>query len=73
MLTGSSSLDESLAGFIAGASSTLILHPMDLIKVRLQLSKSSLRNILLELRKIGLSGFYRGITPNLTGKTHFSY
>lgn len=60
--------DEAIAGFIAGASATLVLHPMDLLKVRLQLSKSSLTNIFSSLNKLGIKAFYRGVSPNLTGK-----
>lgn len=35
-LTGSHPLDHAIAGFIAASTSTLLLHPLDLIKTRLQ-------------------------------------
>ena len=34
--TGLVSLDQAVAGFVAGAASTLALHPLDLIKTRFQ-------------------------------------
>ena len=69
MLTGSASADESIAGFMAGASATMILHPMDLVKVRLQLSKSSLNSIFTNLKGSGIRAYYRGVSPNLAGST----
>lgn len=67
MLSGSTAADEAIAGFIAGASATLVLHPIDLVKVRLQLSRSPLRSIFLALRQNGVRAYYRGLSPNLAG------
>lgn len=35
------SRNEAISGFLAGASSTLILHPLDLIKTRIQVDRNS--------------------------------
>lgn len=35
-LTGSKAMDQAVAGFVAGAVTTLLLHPLDLIKTRFQ-------------------------------------
>ncbi|KAI5310667.1 hypothetical protein KEM55_003790 [Ascosphaera atra] len=45
---------ETVAGLTAGTISTLALHPLDLVKTRLQGN---------------LAGFYRGLTPNLIGNS----
>ncbi|KAF0441188.1 mitochondrial FAD carrier protein [Gigaspora margarita] len=77
---GNPALDHAAAGFTAGAVSTIILHPLDLIKTRFQaddsiksLSKrhfgatfNTLRSI---VQKEGIIGLYRGISPNLAGST----
>ncbi|RIB00536.1 mitochondrial carrier domain-containing protein [Gigaspora rosea] len=77
---GNPALDHAVAGFTAGAVSTIILHPLDLIKTRFQaddsiksLSKrhfgatfNTLRSI---VHKEGIIGLYRGISPNLAGST----
>jgi solute carrier family 25 folate transporter 32 len=73
-VTGSKASDQALCGFTAGAVSTLILHPMDLLKTRLQVNelslKSSIKHVLPEIIKSdGLSGIYRGIGPNFIGAT----
>jgi solute carrier family 25 folate transporter 32 len=72
-LTGSTALDQSLAGFLAGACSTTLLHPLDLIKVRLQVNASPSTHLLPALKSIstqfGLKALYRGLTPNLAGST----
>jgi solute carrier family 25 folate transporter 32 len=60
-------LDESIAGFAAGAAATLVLHPMDLLKTRLQLSRSSLSSIFSTLNQSGMQAYYRGVSPNLAG------
>jgi hypothetical protein len=39
-LTGSEATDKALAGFLAGAISTATLHPLDLIKTRLQCTQN---------------------------------
>ncbi|KAF9892191.1 hypothetical protein FE257_002597 [Aspergillus nanangensis] len=74
----SSSFVETVAGFTAGIVSTLCLHPLDLVKTRLQVDRSStssrvggsfrvVRNIFQN--EGGVSAFYRGLTPNLVGNS----
>ncbi|KAE8348744.1 mitochondrial carrier [Aspergillus coremiiformis] len=72
----SSSFVETVAGFTAGIVSTLCLHPLDLIKTRLQVDRSSSRvnGSLRVVRGIfqnegGVKAFYRGLTPNLIGNS----
>ncbi|OJJ69245.1 hypothetical protein ASPBRDRAFT_132622 [Aspergillus brasiliensis CBS 101740] len=73
----SSSLVETVAGFTAGIASTLCLHPLDLIKTRLQvdrLSPSRVGGSVPVIREIfqnegGIKAFYRGLTPNLVGNS----
>ncbi|KAJ3324582.1 hypothetical protein HDV06_006475 [Boothiomyces sp. JEL0866] len=72
-LTGSQSTDQAISGFIAGASSTLLMHPFDVLKTKMQVkenSKFGLRNIISSIhRNEGIRGFYRGISPNFVGAT----
>ncbi|PYI10888.1 mitochondrial carrier [Aspergillus sclerotiicarbonarius CBS 121057] len=73
----SSSFVETVAGFTAGIASTLCLHPLDLIKTRLQvdrLSSSRVGGSVPVVREIfqnegGLKAFYRGLTPNIVGNS----
>ncbi|EAW08604.1 putative mitochondrial folate carrier protein Flx1 [Aspergillus clavatus NRRL 1] len=73
----SPSFVETIAGFTAGIVSTLCLHPLDLIKTRLQVDRSSHSQIGGSIRVIreisqhegGLPAFYRGLTPNLIGNS----
>ncbi|KKK22042.1 mitochondrial folate carrier protein [Aspergillus rambellii] len=74
----SPSLVETVAGFTAGIVSTLCLHPLDLIKTRLQVdrspSSSRVGGSLRVIRQIfhnegGLAAFYRGLTPNIIGNS----
>ncbi|BFZ62863.1 mitochondrial FAD carrier protein flx1 [Saitoella coloradoensis] len=75
MPNDSSPLHHALAGLLAGATSTTLLHPLDLIKTRLQVdptTKPKPNHGLHLLRRIwreegGVRGFYRGWTPNLVG------
>lgn len=66
---------ETVSGLTAGAASTLLCHPLDLLKTRLQLSTgplhlgSSLALIRQLLRTAGPQALYRGLTPNLLGNT----
>ncbi|RAK83197.1 mitochondrial folate carrier protein Flx1 [Aspergillus costaricaensis CBS 115574] len=73
----SSSFVETVAGFTAGIASTLCLHPLDLLKTRLQvdrLSSSRVGGSVPVIREIfqnegGIKAFYRGLTPNIVGNS----
>ncbi|RDW59284.1 putative mitochondrial folate carrier protein Flx1 [Aspergillus mulundensis] len=77
----SSSVVETIAGFTAGIATTLCLHPLDLIKTRLQAfiavdrtSSNRVGGSLRVVRQIfhrecGLAAFYRGLTPNIIGNS----
>ncbi|XP_034937470.1 mitochondrial folate transporter/carrier [Chelonus insularis] len=66
-----------IAGLSGGVVSTLILHPLDLIKIRFAVNDgvtktapqyTGLRNALFEIMKVeGVRGLYRGVTPNVLG------
>jgi solute carrier family 25 folate transporter 32 len=63
-----------LAGVAAGAASSLLLHPLDVLKVRLQVDTArrarpgALREAALRTwRADGARGFYRGAVPGLLG------
>lgn len=60
---------EISSGLVAGLSTTLITHPLDLIKTRLQLSNDRYQQVfkLIQNESKGLHKYYRGITPNLIG------
>jgi len=71
-----------VAGFLGGSSSTVLLYPLDLVKVRLQVNENSssrsvqrkasgtiahtLRGV---IRHEGLRGLYQGLTPALIGNS----
>ncbi|KAJ5127516.1 hypothetical protein N7448_008295 [Penicillium atrosanguineum] len=73
----SSSFVETVAGFTAGIATTLSLHPLDLVKTRLQVDRTSssrLGNSLRIAHRVfqtegGLAAFYRGLAPNLIGNS----
>ncbi|KAL4877650.1 mitochondrial carrier domain-containing protein [Aspergillus karnatakaensis] len=73
----SSSMVETIAGFTAGIATTLCLHPLDLIKTRLQVDRTSISRAGGSLRVIreifrnegGPVAFYRGLTPNILGNS----
>ncbi|KAL3483567.1 mitochondrial carrier [Aspergillus germanicus] len=73
----SSSVVETIAGFTAGIATTLSLHPLDLIKTRLQVDRTYSSRVGGSLRIIrqifhdegGLAAFYRGLTPNIIGNS----
>lgn len=80
----SPSIVESVAGFTAGVVSTLVVHPFDVVKTRLQIEQTSqvsarggslrvIRTIAQEGRGIGANGvvksFYRGLMPNMIGNS----
>lgn len=67
---------ESVAGFSAGVVATLVVHPFDILKTRLQLDQQEsqwgnsfriLRQIVREEGHIG--ALYRGILPNMVGNS----
>jgi len=73
----SSALVETVAGLTAGSIATLTVHPLDIVKTRMQIHRSSaarpegLTTVSL-LRKLlqgpnPISSLYRGLTPNLLG------
>ncbi|KAK6334931.1 hypothetical protein TWF718_010371 [Orbilia javanica] len=76
-------VSEIVAGVSAGFISTIVCHPLDLIKTRLQVhrhdtgrawggSVAVARSILDEARATGrhpVKAFYRGISPNIIGNT----
>lgn len=66
-----------VAGFSGGVTSTLILHPLDLIKIRFAVNDGrtatapqyrGLTSAFITIfRQEGLSGLYKGVTPNVCG------
>jgi len=66
-----------VAGISGGVASTLILHPLDLIKIRFAVSDGQLSirpqytglfdAISSITRTEGIKGLYRGVAPNLWG------
>nr|CAD7455042.1 unnamed protein product [Timema tahoe] len=65
-----------IAGIFGGVASTVLLHPLDLIKVRLAVNDGrtttpqyrSLWNAATTIfRQDGVRGLYRGVTPNVCG------
>lgn len=68
---------ETVAGLTAGVASTIIVHPLDIIKTRMQLdtspnpllnsSKSVLNDILRNEGPTRIRALYRGLSPNLLG------
>ncbi|XP_012252066.2 mitochondrial folate transporter/carrier [Athalia rosae] len=66
-----------IAGLSGGVVSTLMLHPLDLIKIRFAVNDgvthtapqySGLRGAFSEIRRTeGLRGLYRGVVPNILG------
>lgn len=60
-----SSMDVNfVAGLAAGAATTVVNHPLDVVKVKLQLHRQPLRALLLLL---SWRDYTRGIGPNLVG------
>ncbi|MCJ1312774.1 hypothetical protein MMC25_006450 [Agyrium rufum] len=77
MQNGSQALVETIAGLTAGAATTLVVHPLDLIKTRLQIDRASTSDSRGSVRiardvfrnEGGYRGLYRGIAPNLIGNS----
>nr|ACO14711.1 Mitochondrial folate transporter/carrier [Caligus clemensi] len=77
-LIRSTKCEHLVAGFSGGVISTLILHPLDLLKIRfavddggkerLRPKYSGLGHAVSSIfRHEGLRGFYKGVTPNIAG------
>ncbi|MCJ1385918.1 hypothetical protein MMC17_009042 [Xylographa soralifera] len=70
-------LIESIAGFTAGVATTIVVHPLDVIKTRLQVDRVSnarLWSSSLVVQQIlrsegGFLALYRGLSPNLIGNS----
>ncbi|KAJ8101237.1 mitochondrial carrier domain-containing protein [Lipomyces tetrasporus] len=68
---------EAVAGFTAGCATTLVVHPLDLIKVRLQIDNKNrthvggILHVIRDLRQsqAPFKEAYRGLMPNLIGNT----
>uniref|UniRef100_A0A161M4H9 Mitochondrial folate transporter/carrier n=1 Tax=Triatoma infestans TaxID=30076 RepID=A0A161M4H9_TRIIF len=65
-----------VAGITGGVASTLILHPLDLIKIRFAVNDgrspapqyNGLKNAITTIfRQEGVRGLYKGVTPNVWG------
>lgn len=74
--TLSPSLVETVAGFTAGVVATLVVHPFDVLKTRLQLETGSSRwgGSFLILRQVVREegryiALYRGLMPNMVGNS----
>ncbi|PNS17566.1 hypothetical protein CAC42_8109 [Sphaceloma murrayae] len=73
----SPSLVESVAGFSAGIFSTLVAHPFDVVKTRLQIDRSSRAQIGDSIRIVrhifqnegSYAALYRGLMPNMIGNS----
>lgn len=71
------SAEHLAAGVLGGLTSTLVLHPLDLLKVRFAVSdgqsslKKNYKNIsnafTTIVREEGYKGLYKGVTPNCVG------
>ncbi|KAK3944143.1 mitochondrial carrier domain-containing protein [Diplogelasinospora grovesii] len=74
----SPALVETVAGLSAGSMATLIVHPLDIVKTRMQIHRSAtnpsaqpttvsvLRSLATQSDK-PIAALYRGLTPNLLG------
>ncbi|KAF4953158.1 hypothetical protein FSARC_12452 [Fusarium sarcochroum] len=68
---------ESIAGLSAGTVATLTVHPLDVVKTRMQIYRSSAHNTVrpttvsiirsLTSNANPIAALYRGLTPNLVG------
>jgi hypothetical protein len=58
----------ALAGGLSSGVSTLLLHPLDTIKTRVQsIPRATIRSALQDARTMGRRAIYRGIIPASTG------
>lgn len=61
-------MDNFIAGALAGAITTIAMHPLELAKTRLQLGHAaSLKSSLGEMKRGSLASTYRGLLPNFLG------
>ncbi|GMH13328.1 hypothetical protein Nepgr_015169 [Nepenthes gracilis] len=67
-IPASSVLRSALAGGLACALSTSLMHPVDTIKTRLQASTLSFLELKSRLPEIGVRGLYRGSVPAILGQ-----
>ncbi|KAI9479852.1 mitochondrial FAD carrier protein [Coemansia mojavensis] len=74
--SGSLALDQALSGIGGAIASTTVFHPLDLVKVRLQVDVASQKDAIFgrALRATkhvistdGITGLYRGLSANLAG------
>lgn len=66
-----------VAGISGGVASTLLLHPLDLLKIRFAVDDGSVKDrpkyygmrhaFATVYRQEGVKGLYKGVTPNLAG------
>ncbi|KAL2127294.1 hypothetical protein VTI74DRAFT_10951 [Chaetomium olivicolor] len=74
----SPALVETVAGLSAGSMATLIVHPLDIVKTRMQIHRSALASSTTSPSTVSviralastdhpLAALYRGLTPNLLG------
>ncbi|XP_052136867.1 calcium-dependent mitochondrial ATP-magnesium/phosphate carrier protein 1-like [Oryza glaberrima] len=61
-------LKSALAGGLASALSTSVMHPIDSMKTRVQASSLSFPDLISTLPQIGLRGLYRGSIPAILGQ-----
>ncbi|KAK1285429.1 hypothetical protein QJS10_CPB20g00375 [Acorus calamus] len=61
-------LKSALAGGLACALSTSLMHPVDTMKTRVQASTLSFPELVSKLPQIGLQGLYRGSIPAILGQ-----
>ncbi|XP_039132183.1 mitochondrial substrate carrier family protein C [Dioscorea cayenensis subsp. rotundata] len=61
-------LKSALAGGLASALSTSLLHPIDSMKTRVQASTLSFPELVSRLPQIGIRGLYRGSIPAILGQ-----
>ncbi|XP_043701736.1 mitochondrial substrate carrier family protein C-like [Telopea speciosissima] len=61
-------LKSALAGGLACALSTSLLHPVDTMKTRVQASTLSFPELISKLPQIGVKGLYRGSLPAILGQ-----
>ncbi|KAL5569246.1 hypothetical protein UlMin_025821 [Ulmus minor] len=68
VIPAGSVLKSALAGGLACALSTSLMHPIDSIKTRVQASTLSFPEIISKLPQIGVRGLYRGSVPAILGQ-----